>query len=169
MKKTLLTTTLATLLVAQCYGAGIIPSNSTYYYQMGGGSDLSIPPISTQQDVTLGGDIHSNLGFSCDFNPSVSISNTLNNIQSSMQGISQSVIGSATAAVGALPMYLLSHTNKDLYNLVQNTMTGALDTFHVSVGNCDRALTRIKQGKSVYQDWLSVSDSQGWLNYRPSA
>ncbi len=137
---------------------------------MGGGSDLSMPPVSGQQDITLGGDVHSNLGFTCGFNPSVSIGNTLNHIQDSLQGISQSVIRSATSAVGSLPMYLLAHTNKDLYNLIQNTMTGAMDTFHLHQRTCQNALSRIKKGDaSVYQNWFSISDSQGWLNFSKRA
>lgn len=165
MKRVLLSTLSIGLTFQFGFALDIIPSNSNYYYQLGGGSDVSMPPVTDQQDITIGGDVNTDLGFTCDgFNPAVSISNTINNIESSIQGLSQSIIGSATAAVGSMPMYLLSKSDKDLYNLIQNTMTGAEDTFHLSTKSCQDALDQIKNGKSPYQDWFSVSDSQGWLD-----
>ncbi len=166
MQKRLLSSLLmASALTQSGFAMDMVASNSGYYYKMGGGSDVSMPPVTDQQDITLGGDVNSDLGFTCDgFNPSISIGNTLNNIAGSLQGISSSIIGSATSAVGSMPMYLLSKSNKDLYNLLQNTMTDASDTFHLSTKSCQDALGQIKNGKSPYQDWFSVSDSQGWLS-----
>ena len=151
------------------FALDIIPSNSNYYYQLGGGSDISMPPVTNQQDITIGGGVHTNLGYTCGFNPSVSISNTINDISSSVQGIKQGVIGSATSAVGSMPMYLLSKSNKDLYNLIENTMTAASNTFNLSEKSCTDALNQIKDGKSPYQDWFSISDSQGWLEHAKAA
>jgi integrating conjugative element protein (TIGR03755 family) len=147
----------------------MIPANSNTYYPLGGGSDISIPPVTNQQDITLGGHLNSNLSYSCTFNPAVSIANTISHISDSIQGIQQNVIASATGAVASLPMYLLSKSNKDLYNLIQNTMTGAEDTFHLSEKSCQSALTQIRNGKSPYQQWFSLSDSQGWLHYAKAA
>ena len=169
MKK-LLPCFLLMLMIQRVYAMDIIPSNSHYYYQMGGGSDVSMPPVTDQQNITLGGDMNTNLGFTCNgFNPSVSLSNTINNIEESTQGLQQNVVNSATSAVGSMPMYLLSKSNKDLYNLIQNTMTGAEDTFHISMNSCQDALNQIRENKSPYQNWFGVSDSQGWLNYAKEA
>lgn len=165
LKRAIIILPLLAVGVHSAFALDIIPSNSNNYYQLGGGSDVSMPPVTDQQDITIGGDVNTDLGFTCDgFNPGVSISNTINNIKSSVQGLKQSIISSATSAVGSMPMYLLSKSNKDLYNLIQNTITGAEDTFHLSMKSCQDALNQIKNGKSPYQDWFSVSDSQGWMN-----
>ena len=153
-----------------CFATDIITANSDYYYEMNGGNDIGMPPVTRQQEIRLGGDINTHLGFVCDgFNPSVSVSNSINNIKNSVQGLSRNVISSATAAVGSMPMYMLSKSNKDLYNLIQNSMTNAENRFNISMKSCQNALDDIKHDKSPYQNWFSVSDSQGWLNYARQA
>jgi len=148
----------------------IIPSNSNYYYKLGGGSDISMPPVTDQQDITLKGDVNTNLGFSCDgFNPAISIANTINDMKDSFEGLESNVINSATAAVGSMPMYLLEKASPEIYNLIQNSMQNASDTFHLSMKSCQEALDQIKTGASPYQDWFKISDSQGWLNYASAA
>ena len=147
----------------------IVPTNTGYYYRLGGGSTIQMPPVTSQTSLQIGGP-SVDMNVSCNgFNPMVSVSNQINNLKSSLQGMSQSVISSATAAVGSLPMYGLSKANKDLYDLLQNTMSIAQNQFNLSVKSCQQALNEISQGKSPYQDWFSVSDSQGWLNYAKQA
>jgi integrating conjugative element protein (TIGR03755 family) len=90
-------------------------------------------------------------------------------MQSSVEGLSHDVLGSLTAAVGAAPMLGLEKANPELYNLFQNAMTHGEDRFHLSMQDCQGALAQIKNGKSPYEDWFSISDSQGWLNYAKAA
>ena len=152
------------------YALNIVPSNSNYYYQLGGGSDISMPPVTDQQEITIGGDVNTNLGFTCNgFNPAISISNTFNNMKESIEGLRGDIVDSATAAVGTLPMYILEKASPELYNLLQNTIINAQDRFHISMKSCQDSLNEIKNDKSPYQDWFSVSDSQGWLNYSKAA
>lgn len=156
--------------VANAYALDIIPSNSNYYYRLGGGSDISMPPVTDQQDITLGGDVNTNLGYTCDgFNPAISISNTINDIKDSFEGLEGNVVNSATSAVGSMPMYLLEKASPEIYNLIQNAMQNASDTFHLSMKSCQDALDQIKTGTSPYQDWFKISDSQGWFNYANAA
>ena len=75
---------------------------------MGGGSLWSTPPASTTQSVTVGGGANTNLGYSCNaFNPAVSMSNAMNDIENSAENISESILSNATSAIGAFPMYEL--------------------------------------------------------------
>jgi integrating conjugative element protein (TIGR03755 family) len=141
----------------------LIPLQSHYYYQLGGGSDIVLPPVQTHTQITIGGDINTNLGYNCGaFNPSVSISNTINDLDDSIEGLAQSVVSSAMTAIGSLPMYALEKADPELYNLIQNAMLGAQNTFNISMKSCQQAQSEIAKGESPYQDWFSVSDSQGW-------
>ncbi len=150
--------------------ADLMPTKPYEYYQLNGGSDLSMPPVQPSTLITVGGDVNSNLGYSCDgFNPAISISNTLNNIEGSMEGMAQNIINSATAAAGSLPMYELQKMDPGLYSLIQNAMNGASDIFNIKMTSCQQALDEIKNGKSPYQDWFSISDSQGWLSNADAA
>ena len=129
-----------------------------------------MPPVQTVTIINVGGDLNANLGYTCNgFNPAVSIVNTLNNIEGSVEGLQQNVINSVTAAIGSFPMYLLERADPSLYNLIQNMISGASDQFDVSMRSCQQALGDIRQGVSPYQDWFKVSDSQGWLDFANAA
>ena len=66
-------------------------------------------------------------------------------------------------------MYLLEKAAPKLYNLIENAMTGAQDTFNVSMKDCQSALGEIKQGKSPYQNWFTLSDSNNWMHHAKAA
>ena len=152
------------------FSLDMIPAQSHYYYDMGGGSLWSTPPASPDQSITVGGGSNNHLGYSCNaFNPSVSMANSMNNIGDSVEAMSETVLSSATTAVGSFPMYVLEKASPELYNLIQNSMTSASDTFNLSTKSCQDSLGDIRDGKSPYEDWFSVSDSQGWMNYADSA
>lgn len=143
----------------------IIPSDSHYYYALEGGSDISMPPVTTRRDLRVSGDLNTNLGYTCNgFNPSISMRNTLNDLVSGIEGMGRDILNSATAAVGSLPMYLLAKYQPALYSVLQNAMAGGENDFNISMKSCQDALNQINAGKSPYRDWFSVSDSQGWLN-----
>jgi len=50
------------LLAASQSFAGLMPTQSDYYYKLGGDSDLFIPPINRDQKVVIGADINADLG-----------------------------------------------------------------------------------------------------------
>ena len=115
----------------------------------------STPPASTTQSVTVGGGANTNLGYSCNaFNPAVSMSNAMNDIENSAENISESILSNATSAIGAFPMYELEKASPELYNLIQNSMTEAQDTFNISTKSCQDSLRDIRNGKSPYEDWF---------------
>jgi len=61
---------LTTLLPTSLFAGGFMPSQSDYYYQLGGSSNLFVPPINKDQTIKIGADIDGRLGFSCSgFNP----------------------------------------------------------------------------------------------------
>lgn len=153
-----------------CFALNIIPSDSGTYYELGGGSDITMPPVTDQEAITIGANADSNLGYDCDgFNPAVSIANEFNNMKNNIEGLSQSILGSATSAIGALPMMGLEKADPELYNLIQNTLLHGMDTFDVSMKDCGQALSQISQGQDPYQKWFAVSDSQGWMQYSKAA
>lgn len=142
----------------------IVPVQSHYYYNLGGGSDFTLPPVQTNTTLRIGGDVNTNLGFNCGaFNPGVSITNSLNHIEDTAEGLPENVISSATGAIGSLPMYALEKASPELYNLIQNGLSSANETFKLSMKSCQQAEAQIKKGQSPYQDWFSVSDSKGWV------
>ena len=157
-------------IIINAQALNIVPQKSNYYYQLNGGSDLSAPRVNTNNVIAIGGGLDTNLSYTCNiFNPAVTIRNTMNDFAHSVEGLAQSVIGSATAAIGSLPMYALQKTSPEMYNMIQNGMMGGQEKFNVSLKSCQQSLSQIRDGKSPYQDWFSISDSQGWFSYSQQA
>ena len=100
--------------------SSIIPTGdnmSHFYYQMGGGSDYRLPvaPYSTPIDLSVQANL--GLGNQCGmYNPAISISNTLNDLEDSVNNLTESLIANATGSLAEMPMYFLALANPTLYN-----------------------------------------------------
>lgn len=142
-----------------------LPNQSDYYYKLGGTSNLYIPPINKDQTITIGGNVDSRLGFSCNgFNPVVSISNTFQDLKSSVVNIPGGIIENLKGSVIGYPLYKLQQSMPGLYNVLQNTAAAAMNEFTVRVKDCQDVKLALEAGQSPIENMLSVSDSQGWLD-----
>jgi len=156
---------LLSLSASSAFALNIIPSNSSYYYQMDGGSNFSLPPVTDQQSITIGGGLGSQV-FSCDgFNPAVSIVNGFNNLTNNLQAISQSVLNNAQSMLLGMGLAKFAAIDPSGYSFLENAFKSLYDTFTMSEQTCQQTLNSLEQGKSPSQNWFTISDSQGWLNY----
>ncbi|KTD56735.1 Tfp pilus assembly, pilus retraction ATPase PilT [Legionella santicrucis] len=141
-----------------------LPNKSEYYYKLGGTSDLYIPPVNKDQTITIGGNLDGRMGFTCNgFNPVVSITNTFQDMRSSVMNIPGGVIDNLKGSVAGYPMYKLQQAMPALYNVLQNTAAGAQNEFALKVKDCQDVKKTLEEGQSPVESMLSVSDSQGWL------
>ena len=153
------------LSASSAFALNIIPSNSNYYYEMDGGSNFSLPPVTNQQSITIGGSIGDQV-FSCDgFNPAVSILNGFNNIKNNLQALDQEAVNSAESAAVGMGLAKLSSIDPGMFSYLENSFKSLYDTFTLSEQTCQQTLDSLENGKSPSQDWFTISDSQGWLNY----
>lgn len=164
-------TTQSTTLIIACFlpslvfAGYLLPTESDYYYKLGGSSDLYVPPINTDQTITIGGNLDSRLGFTCNgFNPVVSITNTFQDMKSSAMNIPGGIIENLKGSVAGFPMYKLQQSMPALYNVLQNTASGVLNEFSIKVKDCQDVKKTLEEGLSPMESLLSVSDSQGWLD-----
>ncbi len=141
--------------------SSIIPTGdnmSHFYYQMGGGSDYSLPaaPYSTPIDLSVQANL--GLGNQCGmYNPAISISNTLNDLADSVNNLTESLIANATGSLAEMPMYFLALANPTLYNLLNNSLISAHTIIDASVKSCQETKNQIAQGKNPYEDWATLS------------
>ncbi|QBR84695.1 integrating conjugative element protein [Legionella israelensis] len=162
MKKLLV---LTALFPASLYAGGFMPSQSDYYYQLGGASNLFVPPINKDQTLKIGADVDGRMGFSCSgFNPVVSITNTMQDLQKSAINIPAGVISNLKGSVAGYPLYKLQQAMPALYNVLQNTASSAQNEFTLKVKDCQQVKEALEQNQSPVESMLSVSDSQGWLD-----
>ncbi|WP_133130240.1 integrating conjugative element protein [Legionella yabuuchiae] len=156
---------LTTLFPVSLYASGFMPSQSDYYYQLGGASNLFVPPINKDQTLKIGADIDERMGFSCSgFNPVVSITNTMQDLKKSSLNIPAGVISNLKGSVAGYPLYKLQQAMPALYNVLQNTASSAQNEFTLKVKDCQKVKEALEQNQSPVESMLSVSDSQGWLD-----
>ncbi|MBX9804342.1 MAG: integrating conjugative element protein, partial [Alphaproteobacteria bacterium] len=152
------------MLIAPLHSA-IFPTQSDYYYQLGGASDLFIPPVNREETITIGGNINAGRGLNCSqFSPVVSITNTFKDLKESATGIPATVINNLKGSVGAFPMYKLQQAMPGLYNILQNAAAGAQNEFALKMADCQQVKKTLEEGNSPITSMLSVSDSQGWID-----
>ncbi|WP_115704657.1 integrating conjugative element protein [Legionella sainthelensi] len=146
------------------YASGFMPSQSDYYYELGGTSNLFIPPVNKDQTIRIGADIDGRMGFSCSgFNPVVSITNTFQDLKKSAINIPGGVIDNLKGSVAGYPLYKLQQSMPALYNVIQNAASSAQNEFNIKVKDCQEVKQSLEQHQSPMEGILSVSDSQGWL------
>lgn len=134
-----------------------------WYYGLGGERAVSQPASYNTNSLVLGGEVTSGAGFSCGaFNPTLGISNTLNQVKSGTEAIGQQLISAATGAVASLPMLMLQRANPGLYDMLMNATASAQEAVQLSTKSCETALQEIGEGKSPYYDWVQVSRSRDW-------
>ena len=154
------------MLLATGAEASLLPTQSSYYYQLGGANDVYIPAINRDQVVVLGGNAAMDFGVvNCAlFNPVVSITNTLQDLKSSVAGMPDTVISNLKGSVVGFPMYKLQQAMPGLYNILQNGMVSAQNEFALKVADCQRVKQTLEAGNSPLSSMISVSDSQGWID-----
>lgn len=155
---------LLTIAIPMTALANLIPSdNHSVYYQIGGGADIPMPAMYETNTVPLSVSGNIGLGYNCGvFNPILSITNSLNNIKSSFQNMSHTVVDNATAAVAEFPMYELARANPTLYDLFNNGLLGAREDLNVSTKSCQVMQNEIASGQNPYTDWGTISIGDDW-------
>lgn len=138
--------------------------NSKLYYLIGGGESVPLPPV--QNSVTLqiapGGDV--GMGFSCGlFSPIDTISNSLNDFQSSVENVSETLVSDATSAIISFPMYKLAEAEPKLYNILNNNVVGAYNAFGLNLKSCETMQNEALHGKNPYNDWITISRNNNML------
>lgn len=150
-------------------GSPIIPTgnnDNTLYYKIGGASDYALPPVLETAVINMAAGADLGLGNQCGmFNPAVSIQNTLNHLQDSVNNLEQTIITSATGSIAEMPMYFLAQANPTMYNLLNNALVGAHAQIDASMKSCQAVKDQIAQGKNPYQDWGTISIGDLWKQH----
>jgi integrating conjugative element protein (TIGR03755 family) len=167
MQKTLFVLLLVTSLTA--HASDIIPmghGNNKLYYKIGGGSDFTLPPVSSTRTTLLDAKTNLGIGYSCGaFNPALSITNSINDLKDSVDNLEQNIISSATGSLIQLPMYLLAQANPTAYNLLNNTLLNAHKKLELSTKSCETIKNQIAKGQNPYQDWGTLSVNDQWKKH----
>jgi integrating conjugative element protein (TIGR03755 family) len=146
------------------YAEGLIPSiQSGFYYQLGGGNDVPLPAFYDTSYIPLNANSDVGLNFDCGaFNPIASIKHSLNEIKNSAMNVEKQVLQDATGAVTEFPLYELSRSDPNLYNIITSAMAGAKEDISVSTKACEVMQSQIAAGQNPYAHWGQISLGNRW-------
>lgn len=151
------------------YAFDIIPTgqeNNSFYYKIGGANEFALPPVSDTTTIRLDSSANLGLGNSCtQFNPALSITNSINNLKDNMDNLEKSIIANATASLIQLPMYLLAQANPTAYNFFNNLLISAHDQLQISTKSCEMVRDQISKGQNPYQDWGMIAVNDQWKKH----
>jgi integrating conjugative element protein (TIGR03755 family) len=139
------------------------PDLSWLYYEIGGGRGFWPPPNPNQTSVTIGAGAQLGLGYSCaTFDPVMSVTNQLNQLRDGIDAMSNQMVAAANAAIAALPAYILQRANPGLYDLFQNALLRAEETFSLATKTCEQMEAEIARGHDPFHEWVVLSKGHGW-------
>ncbi len=136
--------------------------DSLLYYKIGGGRHISIPPSMTITtiDLSLTG---SYSGLNCGaFDPIVSIKSSLDNLKDGVDDAINAIEAAAGAAIANLPGYILQKANPGLYDLFQNGLLRAQESFSLATKSCERMEYEIANNINPYAEWITLSRGDAW-------
>lgn len=136
--------------------------DSLFYYKIGGGRDIAIPPSLniTSIDLSLSGQASA---LSCSgFDPMVAIESSLDNLRNGVDNAVNAIELAATAAIANLPGYILQKANPGLYDLFQNALLRANESFSLATKSCERIQYEIANNTNPFDEWITVSWGDSW-------
>lgn len=137
--------------------------NNVLYYKIGGSNGFSLPPTSGTDTINLDSKSNLGLGYSCNaFNPALSMSNSMNDLKSSAENLTQDIVTNATGSLIMMPMYELAKTNPTLYALLNNQLISSNHKLEVSTKSCEVVKEQINRGENPYQDWGKIAVNDQW-------
>ncbi len=132
------------------------------YYRIGGGRHITIPPSLTITTINLSAS--ASLGaLNCGrFDLGASVQASLDNIQNGVDNAMVAIEAAAGAAIANLPGYILQKANPGLYDLFQNALLRAQESFSLATKSCERMQYEISQNINPYDEWITLSRGDSW-------
>ena len=136
--------------------------DSLFYYQIGGGRDVAIPPSLNITTIDFSFSAQGS-ALSCNgFDPMVAIESSLDNLRNGLDNAVNAIELAATAAIANLPGYILQKANPGLYDLFQNALLRANESFSIATKSCERIQYEISKNTNPFDEWITVSWGDSW-------
>jgi integrating conjugative element protein (TIGR03755 family) len=138
-------------------------SNSPFYYKIGSGRSISLPPNANVKTLKVRAAAEFGLGYSCGkFDPTLGLSNILNGLANTGNDLINGAIGAVTAAIGALPALIMQRIDPGLYDLYQNGLIRAEAILALANKTCEQYEQQIRNGENPYEEWTELSKAIDW-------
>ena len=151
-----------TFLCHSAMAADAPDEDSLFYYEIGGGRDTTIPPRMNITTIDFALKAQASALSCSGFDPMVAIESSLDNIKNGVDNAINAIELAATAAIANLPGYILQKANPGLYDLFQNALLRANESFSLATKNCERIQSEISQNINPYAEWATISWGDSW-------
>lgn len=132
------------------------------YYKIGGGRHITIPPTLTITTINLSASA-SLSALNCGrFDLGASLDASLNQISNGVDNAMNAIEAAAGAAIANLPGYILQKANPGLYDLFQNAILRAQESFSLATKSCERMQYEISNNINPYAEWITLSRGDSW-------
>lgn len=134
-------------------------------YRLGG---ARVVPIPGSGYITYKVDAHfkAGLGYSCgEFDFHQNLSQMINQIQTQARQIPIQLQNAVSAAVAALPGYLMQKINPNLYNIVTKSLDETTELFRLSYKSCKTMESEMQRNGSdynPYEGFMNVAIAGNW-------
>ncbi|MGS2722127.1 integrating conjugative element protein [Porticoccus sp. GXU_MW_L64] len=136
--------------------------DSLFYYKIGGGRDIAIPPRLSITTIDLSLNANASILNCSGFDPLIAIESSLDNLRNGVDNAINALENAASAAIANLPGYILQKANPGLYDLFQNALLRANESFSLATKSCERIQYEIANGTNPFDEWITVSWGDSW-------
>lgn len=132
------------------------------YYRIGGGRHISIPPSLTITTINLSASASLSALNCGKFDLGTSIEASMNDLSRGVDNAINAIEAAASAAIANLPGYILQKANPGLYDLFQNALLRAQESFSLATKSCERMQYEISNNINPYAEWITLSRGDSW-------
>lgn len=153
---------IALLLSANVMAIEAPSEDSLFYYKIGGGRDVVLPAGLNVTTIDLSFSAQAS-AFNCgSFDPVIAIQSSLDNLRDGVDDAVNAIESAASAAIANLPGYILQKANPGLYDLFQNALLRAKESFALATKSCERIQSDIANNVNPYDEWITISWGDSW-------
>lgn len=136
--------------------------DGSWYYAIGGGDPYMYYNQSNKTHLNLSAAADWNLFRGCSFDPSFGIAETFSDIEHNVYGLTEDVLGAATAVFSAWGLSQIQENWPGLYDTLTKGLKDAKESYTLSLKTCRDAKADLRAGRDPVEGWIAVTRKSSW-------
>ncbi|PUA30394.1 MAG: integrating conjugative element protein [Cellvibrio sp. 79] len=136
--------------------------DGSWYYAIGGGDPMMYYHQSNKTTLNLSAGAEWNMFRGCSFDPSFGIAETFSDMKHNVYGLSDDVLGAATAVFSAWGLSKIQENWPGLYDTLTKGLKDAKETYTLSLKTCRDAKADLRAGRDPVEGWIAVTRKSSW-------
>ena len=136
--------------------------DGAWYYAIGGGDPMMYYNQSNKTTVNLSAGAEWSMLRGCSFDPRFGIAETFSDIKHNVYGLSEDVLGAATAVFSAWGLSKIQENWPGLYDTLTKGLKDAKESYTLSLKTCRDAKADLRAGRDPVEGWIAVTRKSSW-------